>query len=89
MEPLHKKKYGVDFRYFRKCHHFENILFEFGVADYSRLPIFILIRFWEIRKFLTNGLRESPCIHMYSRPRILTLYCTLTSIMRRLLFDTS
>jgi hypothetical protein len=28
----------------------------------SWLPIFILIRFWEIRKFLTNVLRESPCI---------------------------
>jgi hypothetical protein len=25
------------------------------LVDDSRLPIFILIRFWEIRKFLTNG----------------------------------
>jgi hypothetical protein len=31
-------------------------------VDYSRLPIFILIRFWEIRKFLTNGLCESACL---------------------------
>jgi hypothetical protein len=52
-----KNKDEVDFRHFRKCRYFENILFEL-----SRLPIFILIRFWEISKFLTNGLRESPCI---------------------------
>jgi hypothetical protein len=57
-----KNKDGVDFRYFRKCHHFESILFELGAVDYSRLPIFVLIRFLEIRKFLTNELRESPCI---------------------------
>jgi hypothetical protein len=25
--------------------------FEHGAVDYSRLPIFILIRFWEIKKF--------------------------------------
>jgi hypothetical protein len=44
MGPFYlKKKDGVDFRYFRKCHHFENILFELGAADYSRLPIFILL----------------------------------------------
>jgi hypothetical protein len=36
----------VDFRCFRNL----------------ELPIFILIRFWEIRSFLTNGLRESACI---------------------------
>jgi hypothetical protein len=59
---IEKNKEGVDFRYFRKCRHFENILFELGAVDYSWLPIFVLIRFWEIRKFLTNGLRESPCI---------------------------
>jgi hypothetical protein len=57
-----KNKDGVDFPYFRKCRHFENILFELGAVDYSRLPIFVLIRFWKIRKFLKNGLRESPCI---------------------------
>jgi hypothetical protein len=63
MGPLHlKKKDGVDFRYFRKCRQFESILFELGAVDYSRIPIFVLIRFLEIRKFLTNGLRESPCI---------------------------
>jgi hypothetical protein len=63
MGPLHLKNIdGVDLRYFRKRHHFENILFELGAVDYGRLPIFILIRFWAIRKFLTNGLRESPCI---------------------------
>jgi hypothetical protein len=56
---LLKKKDGVDFRYFRKCQHFENILFELDAVDYSPLRIFILlvIRFWEIRKFLKNGLR--------------------------------
>jgi hypothetical protein len=42
-----KIKDGVDFRYFRKCRHSENILFEPGA-------IFTLIRFWEIRKFLTD-----------------------------------
>jgi hypothetical protein len=48
-----KNKYGVDFRYFRKCRHFENVLFEPAAVDYSRLPIFVLIRFWEIRiKFI-------------------------------------
>jgi hypothetical protein len=31
------------------------ILIELGAVDDSRLPIFILIRFWEIRKFPTNG----------------------------------
>jgi hypothetical protein len=44
MDYLKKNKDGGDFRYFRKCHHFENILFELGAVDYSRLPIFILIR---------------------------------------------
>jgi hypothetical protein len=49
MEPFHlKNKDGVDFRYFWNCRHFENILFELGPVDYSRLSIFILIRFWEI-----------------------------------------
>jgi hypothetical protein len=52
----------IDFRYFRKCRHFENISFELGVVGYSQLPIFILIWFWEIKKFLMNGLRESACI---------------------------
>jgi hypothetical protein len=42
----------------------ENNLFELGAIDYIQLPIFILIQFWEIRKFLTNGLRESACIIM-------------------------
>jgi hypothetical protein len=59
-----KNKGGVDFRYFRKFRYFENILFELGAVDYSRLSIFVLIRFWEMRKFLTNGLRESPCIYI-------------------------
>jgi hypothetical protein len=59
---ISKNQDGVDFRYFRKCPHFENISFELAAVDYSELPIFILIRFWEIRKFLTNGLRESVCI---------------------------
>jgi hypothetical protein len=59
-----KNKDGVDLRHLRKCRHFENILFELGTVDDSRLPIFILIRFWEIRKFLTNGLRESACIDL-------------------------
>jgi hypothetical protein len=57
---LKKNKDGVDFRHFRECRHFENISFELGAVDYSRLPIFILLRFWEIGKFLTNGVRESP-----------------------------
>jgi hypothetical protein len=26
------------------------------IVGYHRLPIFILIRFWQIRKFLRNGL---------------------------------
>jgi hypothetical protein len=30
--------------------------------NYSQLPIFILILFWEIKKFLMNGLHESACI---------------------------
>jgi hypothetical protein len=38
-----QRLYIIDFRYFRKCHHFENISFELGVVDYSQLPIFILI----------------------------------------------
>jgi hypothetical protein len=59
---IKKNKDGVDFRYFRRCRYFKNILFELGAVDYSRLSIFILIRFWEIRKFLANGLRESACI---------------------------
>jgi hypothetical protein len=33
---LKKNKDGVDFRYFRKCRHFENILFELGAIDYGR-----------------------------------------------------
>jgi hypothetical protein len=43
-----KSKWGLsikknkDFRHFRKCRHFENILFELGTVDDSRLPIFIL-----------------------------------------------
>jgi hypothetical protein len=41
------------------------ILFELGEVHYSRLPIFILIGFWEMRKFLTNGLRESARIVKY------------------------
>jgi hypothetical protein len=53
---LKKNKDGVDFRYFWKRRHFENNLFELGAVNDTRLPIFILIRFWEIRKFLTNGL---------------------------------
>jgi hypothetical protein len=68
-----KTKMAVDFRYFRKRRHFENILFELGAVDYSRLPIFILIRFGEIRKFLTNGLRESPCICLTSCSNILEM----------------
>jgi hypothetical protein len=59
-----KNKDGVDFRHFRKCRHVENISFEHGAVDYSRLPILILKRFCEIRKFLTNRLRESPCIYL-------------------------
>jgi hypothetical protein len=39
-----KKQDGVDIRYFRKYRHFKNILFELGAVDYSRLPIFVLIR---------------------------------------------
>jgi hypothetical protein len=35
-----KNKDGVDFRYFRKCRHCENILIELGAVDYSRLSIF-------------------------------------------------
>jgi hypothetical protein len=60
---IKKNKDAVDFRYFRKCHHFENISFELGVVDYSQLPIFILIWFGEISKFLMNGLRESVCMY--------------------------
>jgi hypothetical protein len=30
---IKKNKDGVDFLYFRKCHHFENILFELGAVD--------------------------------------------------------
>jgi hypothetical protein len=44
-----ESKYEVKMGYFRKCRHFENSLFELGTVDYSRLPIFVLIRFWEIR----------------------------------------
>jgi hypothetical protein len=61
---IEKNKDGVGFRSFRKRRHFENNLFELGAVDYIQLPIFILIQFWEIRKFLTNGLRESACIIM-------------------------
>jgi hypothetical protein len=36
MGPFHlKNKDGVDFR---KCHHFENILFELGTVDYTGVP---------------------------------------------------
>jgi hypothetical protein len=63
---IYKNQAGVDFRYFRKCRHFENILFELGAVDYIWLPTFILIRFWEIIKFLTNRARESPCIKIYT-----------------------
>jgi hypothetical protein len=42
---IKKNKDGVDFRSFWKCRHFENVLFELGAMDYSRVPIFILIRF--------------------------------------------
>jgi hypothetical protein len=39
MGPFHlKNQNGVDFRYFRKRPHFENILFELGAVDYRRLP---------------------------------------------------
>jgi hypothetical protein len=38
--PFHfKKQRCVDFRYFRKCHHFENILFELGAVDDSNFRI--------------------------------------------------
>jgi hypothetical protein len=45
-----KNEDGVDFRYFRKRRYFENILFELRAIDCSRLPIFILIRFWGNQK---------------------------------------
>jgi hypothetical protein len=45
-----------------------HILSELGAVDYSQLPIFTLIQFWEIGKFLTNELRESACI-MYVETR--------------------
>jgi hypothetical protein len=64
MGPFHlKNKNGVGFRYF-PCVAILKIfyVFEFRAVNYNRLPIFILTRFWEIRKFLTNGLRESACI---------------------------
>jgi hypothetical protein len=48
IEITPKRLDGVDFRHFRKCRHFENILFELGAVDDTRLPIFVLIRFWEI-----------------------------------------
>jgi hypothetical protein len=60
METLHLKKTNMA----SISGHFENILFELGAVDYSRIPIFVLIRFLEIRKILTNGLRESPCIFL-------------------------
>jgi hypothetical protein len=44
-----------------------------GAVDYSRLPIFILIRFWESRKFLTNGLRDSACISSRVRTIVIAL----------------
>jgi hypothetical protein len=63
MGPFHLKKLRWRrFPAFPECRHFENILFELGDVDDSRLPIFILVGFWEIRKFLTNRLRESACI---------------------------
>jgi hypothetical protein len=61
MGPFHlKNKVSVVFRYFRKCGHFENILFQLGVVDYSRLLISILIRFWKIRKFQRTGYVNQP-----------------------------
>jgi hypothetical protein len=48
IEITPKRLDGVDFRHFRKCRHFENILFELGAVNDSRLQIFGLIRFWEI-----------------------------------------
>jgi hypothetical protein len=36
---IFKNKDGVDFRYFRKCYHFENILFELGAVDYTNFRI--------------------------------------------------
>jgi hypothetical protein len=51
-----KNKDSVDFRYFQKSRHFENILFELGAVGYQ-------FSFWEIRKFLMNGLRESVCFY--------------------------
>jgi hypothetical protein len=59
---LKKNKNDVDFR---KSRHLENILFELGAVDYSRLIIFIVIRFWEIRKFLTNALPEISLYNTY------------------------
>jgi hypothetical protein len=57
-----KKQRWHRFPVFSDVPPFENISFELGVVDYSQLPIFILIGFWEIKKFLMNGLRESACI---------------------------
>jgi hypothetical protein len=39
MGPFYFKKneHGIDFRYFRKCRHFENISFELRLVDYSQL----------------------------------------------------
>jgi hypothetical protein len=42
--------------------------FEHGAVDYSRRPIFILIRFWESKKFFA----ESPCILSFEFTRIST-----------------
>jgi hypothetical protein len=81
---LKKNKDGIDFRYFRKCRHFKNISFELGVVDYSQLPIFILIWFWEIKKFLMNGLRESACRYMRT-VRFSLHYNDTMEILRNLL----
>jgi hypothetical protein len=44
MGPFYlKNKDGIDFRYFRKCRHFETISFQLGVVKYRQLPSFILI----------------------------------------------
>jgi hypothetical protein len=87
MEPFHlKNKDGVDFRYFWKCRHFENILFELGPVDYSRLSIFILCN--TILGNLVNGLRESTCIPTTECPNekkcssfslgdLYTIFCTI------------
>jgi hypothetical protein len=62
MGPFHlKNQDGVDFRYFRKRPILKIFYLNLEQSIIVQLPIFILIRFWEIREFLTNRLRESPC----------------------------